>query len=385
MKSSGILIFFLFVFSQAAWATHGGHFEFFFYLKSDSTYALTAVYFRDCPRWSAGAGAPGSISVRASSQQANITNNSVYLTRDSTVFSGWPNKSVHFPLECQNPDSNCREMYVYRGEWTCPKKASDWEFYYQQCCRIGAPGATPLENLGSSTSYIAFGINTTISSTNISPIWNNPLPVIPGHVGDTLMNYPLNTLCQNKSYQLNHSTTEYDGDSIVYSLIHPKTNGGDTAEYRNPYSANYPMASSTGVQIDPQSGILTLRPTAPLDIAYFTLAIQVDEYRQGTKLGYIQREITFQITDSVSTGIKQQELSDFKLYPNPSNGKFTLVFKKADAYDVRVFTSAGVEVYSNAFQGFRHSVELEGQPDGIYLLLVQSSEGVLKKRLLLTH
>jgi hypothetical protein len=56
----------------------------------------------------------------------------------------------------QSFNSLCYEEYVYRGDWTSPKRAADWRFSYELCCR---PVTNAPANVQNGTQYIEAGLN----------------------------------------------------------------------------------------------------------------------------------------------------------------------------------------------------------------------------------
>jgi hypothetical protein len=72
--------------------------------------------------------------------------------------------------------------------------------------------------------------------------------------------------------------------------------------------------------------------------------------------------------------------SSCTVYPNPSNGKFTIKSSVVSHQSiVEVFNVLGQQVYSNSFQipvsGFQ--IDLSGQPSGIYLYRIITDSGTL--------
>lgn len=331
-------------------ATHGSHTEISYRWIQDSTYEITLWSFRRCEVRNI----PNTISLRVISQNLNYKG-TVSLHLDTIAANNSALVKPNMPFECGDFDTiaTCRQQYVYRGTWRSSGRSNDWILYYQECCRIGGRLDGPpwgLENIEYTTFYIEIGIdNLTISpedARNISPIWHNPLPHIQNHLNDTVINYPVNTLCQNKSYNLDQGVKEYDGDSLVFNFFHPQSANNDTVPYRLNYSLINPIPSKTiPLKIDQNNGIIFINPSSPLESGSFVLGIQVDEYRNGNHLGYIRREIYLHITDSVSNGITQINKSKLLIYPNPSPGNFTIAINQSQDFIVSVLNTDGRLVY----------------------------------------
>ena len=72
-------------------------------------------------------------------------------------------------------------------------------------------------------------------------------------------------------------------------------------------------------------------------------------------------------TLDVST--EELTVNDFKVYPNPSNGSFTIdVSSLSNA--IEIFNMVGKRVYFNATPSFSNNIQLSGVPTGIYVVKV---------------
>jgi gliding motility-associated-like protein len=123
-------------------------------------------------------------------------------------------------------------------------------------------------------------------------------------------------LCKDRGFTYDHSATDLDGDSLVYSFYSPYdtlaggsgANGGTnlvpyvvnselflaTVDWKAGYSASSPLnAGGPALTIDPISGILTGTPTA---LGKFVVGIKVSEYRNGVLLSEIGRDYQFNIS-----------------------------------------------------------------------------------------
>ncbi|MCB0738783.1 MAG: hypothetical protein KDC92_14815, partial [Bacteroidetes bacterium] len=140
--------------------------------------------------------------------------------------------------------------------------------------------------------------NITLSSTfnrcsidkNSSPEFNYaPTYLIPG----------------NQIYSFDHSAKDSDGDSLYYSLVPSITYNGISRNYDNGlshsspfYYLGYPRTSGSfpmGFNFNNSSGILSFVPTK-----YQTeqLAVRVEEFRNGQKIGEKTRDVSHKIYDA---------------------------------------------------------------------------------------
>jgi len=105
---------------------------------------------------------------------------------------------VVVPATCILNSTVCTEEYKYEGTVTLPTTCHDWRFDWSLCCR-------PFNmNLNGGTMYIYAMVNNKDVAGNNSPKWNN--------------NVTVRDFCVGKKQYFDQSTTEVDGDSVVYKL-----------------------------------------------------------------------------------------------------------------------------------------------------------------------
>lgn len=162
------------------------------------------------------------------------------------------------------------QEFVYSGIITLTQACSDWTFSYSNCCRNYA---ITTGSAGESY-YIAATLNNLVYTCNNSPDFTNkPIPY-----------FGLN---QPASYS--HSTTELDGDSVVYSLVTPLQDATTPITFNAPYSLTYPISTTTSTfPIVPSTGQMNFTPNA---IQNGVLAVLVREYRGGVLIGSVRRDI----------------------------------------------------------------------------------------------
>ncbi|MEQ8521852.1 MAG: T9SS type A sorting domain-containing protein, partial [Vicingaceae bacterium] len=157
---------------------------------------------------------------------------------------------------------------------------------------------------------------------NTSPIWHTRRPNVPGHLSDTLFNYPVWNVCEWKDYSINQSAFEYQGDSVVYELVDFHQDSflvnGSLLTYSAPYADTFviPFDTSKPLFIDPNTGIVSYSPVTPPNLSstgnlkLFQFAIKATEYRydsflvsgnmvwEARPMGYLIRNIQTITTDS---------------------------------------------------------------------------------------
>jgi len=91
------------------------------------------------------------------------------------------------------------------------------------------------------------------------------------------------------------------------------------------------------------------------------------------------------IVDNCS-GIDELSLSQqMSIYPNPSNGIFTLIMNNEQGIkniEVKVMNVLGQVVYQSAITAPQSEINLKEVPSGIYFLQLQTAEGAVYRKLL---
>ena len=103
-----------------------------------------------------------------------------------------------------------------------------------------------------------------------------------------LLNAPVDKGCVGKPYYHNPSAYDRDGDSLSYRLVPCKGNNGEDIP-----GYTYPQASSL-LEIDPLTGVL--RWENPMLQGEYNVAILIEEWRKGVKIGSVTRDMQILIT-----------------------------------------------------------------------------------------
>jgi len=140
---------------------------------------------------------------------------------------------------------------------------------------------------------VVFSIKTTLM---INPaIGYNNTPV--------LLNPPIDKAALNHIFVHNPSAFDYDGDSLSYSLtICTKEDGLPIENY------TFPPASDT-LYVDPVTGDLVW--DSPIQSGIFNVAMNVEEWRDGIKIGNIVRDMQIEVYNSDNNPPVSQEIGDF--------------------------------------------------------------------------
>ncbi len=242
------------------------------YTGTPNTWLLTMKAYRDC--------SPGTANLGTT---AAVCYSSAALNFSSTVtlqlVPGSGNNLPPSPCLPVTGQGQCYQEFIYQGLVTLPGSAPDWIFSWTNCCRNGAICniQTPL-NQGV---IIRSGLNSTIAPTNSSPVF---------------FFIPINRFCVNNQFIYSMGATDVDGDSLHFFLTDCEdynqtcTPGitGTPIPWQAPATATQPFPTANGITIDPGTGIMQFQPT---QCCVYNICVQVDEYRNGVKIGFIRRDL----------------------------------------------------------------------------------------------
>jgi len=279
-----LLVILLFAASLRLGATHiiGGSL-YYDHLGGDQYRILLELY-RDC--------GPGNVSGTGFDAAATVGvfgGDGTFISYQSLTFPGAQLVEVELDNPCLTaPPTICVELAVYVATFDLPARADGYYLSYQRCCRT--PSIINIANAQDVGLTCTVRIPPAINGTNNAARFTA---------------YPPAVLCLDQGLEFDHSATDADGDSLVYELCSPY-NGGSQADpiplslpppyaeipWSSGYSDTYPMDADPGIAIDPQTGLLTVRPSLS---ASYTVAIRVKEYREGVLLSETRRDFRFDV------------------------------------------------------------------------------------------
>jgi len=291
------LVFFLLLFCNPTFATHGVGAEITYSCIGPGQYTVELTFYRDCD----GISAPGDVSVAYSSSTCGV-NSSITLGQ---IVSG-----VDVTPLCPSQTSSCNgsgpfgiQQYVYSGTMNLPPGCgSDWMLSWELCCRNGAitTGAA------SDNMYVSTNLDNTLNPCNSSPQFTNtPTPVV----------------CVNQPVIYNHGVVDPDGDSLAFSLINCLQSSGGSVGYNGGLSGTNPLLTSGGVNINPITGAVTFTPNA---VQVGVICVRAEEYRNGVKIGEVIRDMQFRVLGCsnpppVASGFNGTSTYDTLLCIDPNN------------------------------------------------------------------
>ena len=260
------------------------------------------------------------------------------------------------------PSNICYQKGEYIFNCFLPPISGGYQISHQRCCiPFGIVNVLDAPTTGFT---IYASVPDSIFATNNSPVFNEQ---------------PFTILCVNTTFSFDHSATDPDGDSLVYSLCTPYS-GADNFNpfpdppsappyseifWLQPYSLTDMIGGTSPLTIDEQTGILSVTPDA---IGIYSYGITVREFRNGVYLSETRRSNTLYVENS--TGIDDFEIPLVTISPNPISGRSTIHIDETvnikdarfELNDVLGRLVLGIdEVISNDF-----SLEVSPLPPGIY-------------------
>jgi gliding motility-associated-like protein len=262
---------------------------------NDSVYVVQLKIYRDCAGFGAGFDNPAYLFL--------YDNGGAYLGFRQLSSPAITNIPIVSDDPCLSiPPGLCVQEGIYLDTLVLPPLPGGYALTYQRCCRnptidnIVAPG-----DVGST--YVEFIPGTFAAPVNSGPVFNNFPPVV---------------LCADAPINFDHSATDLDGDSLVYSLcapfegstpLCPRPAGpftgagcpdqpGPPPYVEVPYSGTFtgavPLPATPALAIDPVTGLLTGTPTLA---GQYVVGVCVQEYRDGVLLGTHIRDFQFNVVN----------------------------------------------------------------------------------------
>ncbi len=202
------------------------------------------------------------------------------------------------------PPNVAVERGEYSFEVTLPIIEGDYIIGYQRCCRNN----NIFNIIDPQTTGGVFAIEITEEAQqvcNSSPRFNEFPPVV---------------ICNGLELEFDHSTTDPNGDLVIYEFCAPRASGGIDGALNNlpnttctgvtpsplgcpppwgfvafqpPYSIANPLGGDPQVTIDPNTGLISGVPTLN---GQFVVGVCAKEFRDGVLIGEIRRDFQFNVT-----------------------------------------------------------------------------------------
>lgn len=248
-------------------------------------YQITLKIFRDCYNGQADFDNPTYITIYdANNVQAPGSPFPVYFPGSDTLNNDPGNPCLIIP------PGICVEEADFVTTVTLPESVGGYTMVYQRCCR-NMIIFNIIDPANTGASYVATIPDASLAECNSSPYFNN---------------FPPTLICVDQPFTFDHSATDPDGDSLVYQLC-PPFNGGQYGNvypvpadpppyafvnFNAPYTYDDPMGGNPPMNIDPETGLLTVTPDV---IGNFVVGVCANEYRNGQLLAEHKRDFQFNV------------------------------------------------------------------------------------------
>ena len=158
---------------------------------------------------------------------------------------------------------------------TLSGQCADWLFTISDCCRNAA--ITTISGAAGTGLFLEARLNN-LNSDNSSPQFTHD---------------PILFTCIGQDIIFNNGLVDQDGDSLVYSLVAQKSDANTSLIYNTGYSAQQPLSSNPLITFDAYTGNFFMHPT---NLEVGIIVYQIDEYRAGTLIGRVMRDVLMYTT-----------------------------------------------------------------------------------------
>jgi gliding motility-associated-like protein len=291
----GCLLFCLILVANSAKATHivGGVMNYECLDATTQTYRITLKVYKDC--------SPGVTTVLDAEAPLHflLSDMTEYIWKNAPLIS-----TTDVPINITDPCVTVPPVCVQEGIYITEVilnvvPAGGLLVVYQRCCRNASilNVLTPTD-LGSS--FFCTITDTTLALCNSNPVYNLFPPLV---------------ICVNTPIEFDHSATDTDGDSLVYSLCTPSDGayltgptiaGGAFIDpiidipWLAPYSELDMLGGLPALSIHPTTGALS---GVPPTIGKFVVGVCVTEYRDGVMLSSTKRDFQYNVTTCIASVI----------------------------------------------------------------------------------
>ncbi len=246
---------------------------------SGNTFEVTVQLFRDC----SSVGAPFDASIGLTLRDA-LTDEQI----DILTITGFDAEEIALGNSCFVPNI-CLEIGTYVQEFEIADNPNGLYLTWDRCCRNDLSINMDGTDIGLSDDELGFVFNADIPDPaieNSNPVFN-PFPAE-------------GFLCVNYAQEIDFGATDADGDELVYSFADPLHGASFGAPNPGvaqpkpftviPWADGYAIDNQVGgtMSIDPATGVVTAQPTM---LGFFTIAVKIEEFRNGVKIGEIRREL----------------------------------------------------------------------------------------------
>ena len=241
------------------------------------------------------------------------------------------------PSRCSGGFPPGVQQFVYRGIVTLAPGCL-WEISFARCCR--SVQLTNIRNPNGEGLYVPTIIDTRTPLCNASPQFSN---------------LPLYTTCHNTLSIYSLGASDADGDSLIFSLVRPRTSRFDTAQFVTGLSYLQPLAIEPGTQfvLDSLTGELRFVPRNGM-AQVAILAIKIEEIRNGVVINATVREVQITVlmcsnrppilrTLQPTSGMSLLDSNELYICKG-GMGQFQMVFQDLDNHNITLQTNASTVI-----------------------------------------
>jgi len=307
------------------------------FVGGKATFDFTFIIYRDKLGGGANYDSPGRFGI-----YRQIGNSSDWESIDSTQAIPQYIQDIQLTHDpCVIPPNNvAAEKGEYHFSLTLTILANEsYQVAYQRCCRNNTINNIIRPDLTGAAYFVEISPESMISA-NSSPIFNDFPPLV---------------ICSGIEFDFDHSATDLEGDSLVYSYYNPLHAGGlrgsapeypgspfacdgimpsvwncqppyALVQFATPYSYDVPLGGAPIVGINRKTGLIKGTPNI---LGQFVVGVKVEEYRNGKLIGAIYRDFQFNVTPcdpKIYAEIDYDELLGQKKYVINSCGIETIDF-----------------------------------------------------------
>jgi len=275
---------FILVNSKTVLASHAKGADISYECLGNNQYKIVASFYRDCE----GIAEPTTLSAQISgaacglSQSLSLTKDNVYtmILNGKPVQSGSEVSDLCFTSQSQSKCNSTNGQYpgvkifFYTATVTIPPNCGNVTISISENARNAG-----INNLQNSDVYDLFTF-ATLNTNNTGSCNNAPV----------FTSLPVPYYCIGQQYIFSHGAVDVDGDSLVYSMVQPLDDLNTPVPYASGYSVANPMPTNGGFNFNTATGTMNFIPT---QVGNYTIAVRVDEYRNGVFVGSTIRDIQF--------------------------------------------------------------------------------------------